>query len=44
MKEYLLMGAQLYVGDIDIRFENVVEIQISHRNEYEYLMTDNEEP
>ena len=36
--------SQLYVGDIDIRFENVVDIQISRRHEYEYLVIDNEEP
>ena len=36
--------SQLYVGDIKIRLENVSEIQISHKNEYKYLVTDNEEP
>ena len=34
--------SQLYVGDIDIRFENVSTRQISHRHEDEYLVTDNE--
>ena len=31
--------SQLYVGDIDIRFENVAESLISHNHEYEYLVT-----
>ena len=36
--------SQLCVGDIEIRFENVVAIQISHKHEDEYLVTNNEEP
>ena len=28
--------SQLYVGDIEIRFENVSAIQIYHSHEYEY--------
>ena len=36
--------SQLYVGDIEIRVENVAAIQISHKHEYEDLVTDNEEP
>ena len=36
--------SQLYVGDIDIKFENVVVSQISHENKYEYLVVANEEP
>ena len=28
--------SQLYVGDIEIRFENFSAIQISHSHEYEY--------
>ena len=46
MKEYLTTDgcSQLYVGDIEIKFENVSAIQIYHKNEYEYLVTDNEEP
>ena len=35
--------SQLYVGDIDIRFENVAAILISHKHEDEYLVIDNEE-
>ena len=35
--------SQLYVGDIDIRFENVVARLISHKHEDEYLVTNNEE-
>ena len=34
--------SQLYVGDIDIRFENFVARQIYHNHEDEYLVTDNE--
>ena len=34
--------SQLYVGDIDIRFENVAASLISHNNEDEYLVIDNE--
>ena len=34
---------QLYVGDIEIIFENVVVIKISHKHEDEDLVTDNEE-
>ena len=36
--------SQLYVGDIEIRFENVVARQSSHEHEDEYLVADNEEP
>ena len=36
--------SQLYVGDIEIRLENIAAIQSSHKNEYEYLVTENEEP
>ena len=36
--------SQLYVGDIDIIFENFVAIQSSHKHEDEYLVTDNEKP
>ena len=36
--------SQLYVGDIDIRFENVVARQIFHEHKDEYLVVDNEEP
>ena len=36
--------SQLYVGDIDIIFENVSASLIFHNNEDEYLVTDNEEP
>ena len=36
--------SQLYVGDIEIRLENVAAIQSSHKHEYEYLVTYNEEP
>ena len=36
--------SQLYVGDIEIRFENVAAIQISHEHKDEYLVADNEEP
>ena len=36
--------SQLYVGDKDIIYGNVVAIQISHEHEYEYLVADNEEP
>ena len=36
--------SQLYVGDIEIRFENVVARKISHKHEYEDLVTNNEEP
>ena len=36
--------SQLYVGDIEIRFENVVARQISHKNKYEDLVAANEEP
>ena len=35
--------SQLYVGDIEIRFENVVARQSSHEHEDEDLVTDNEE-
>ena len=35
--------SQLYVGDIEIKFENVSAIQISHEHKYEYLVADNEE-
>ena len=36
--------SQLYVGDIEIRFENIVGSQSSHEHEDEYLVKDNEEP
>ena len=36
--------SQIYVSDIDIRFEDVSAIQSSHKHEYEDLVTDNEEP
>ena len=36
--------SQLYVGDIDIIFENVAASQISHEHTDEYLVADNEEP
>ena len=36
--------SQIYVGDIEIRFENVVANQISLKHEDEYLVKDNEEP
>ena len=36
--------SQLYVGDVEIRFENVVAIQIYHDHKYEYLVSSNEEP
>ena len=36
--------SQLYVGDIEIRFENVDVSQIYHENKYEYLVATNEEP
>ena len=36
--------SQLYVGDIEIRFENIIAIQCSHKHEDEYLVTTNEEP
>ena len=36
--------SQLYVGDIEIKFENVVARQIYHKHEDEYLVIDNEEP
>ena len=32
--------SQLYVGDIEIKFENVSTIQISHKDEDEDLVTD----
>ena len=35
--------SQLYVGDIEIRFENVAASQISHEHKYEYLIEANEE-
>ena len=34
--------SQIYGGDIEIRFENVVANQISHENKYEYLVVANE--
>ena len=37
-------GSQLYVGDVEIRSENVSTIQISHEHKYEYLVAVNEEP
>ena len=36
--------SQLYVGDIEIRFESISVIQSSHKHEDEDLVTDNEEP
>ena len=36
--------SQLYVGDIEIKYENVDAIQISHENKYEDLLAENEEP
>ena len=36
--------SQLYVGDVEIRFENVAARKISHKHEDEYLAIDNEEP
>ena len=36
--------SQLYVGDIEIRFENFDEIQSYHNHEDEYILIDNEEP
>ena len=36
--------SQIYVGDIDIIFENVVARKIYHENKYEYLVVTNEEP
>ena len=30
--------SQIYVGDIEIRFEKVVAIQISHEHKDEYLV------
>ena len=35
--------SQLYVGDIEIRFENVVASQISHQHKYEYLVAGNQQ-
>ena len=35
--------SQIYVGDIEIRFENVLANQISHKHEDEYVVRDNEE-
>ena len=36
--------SQIYVGDIEIRLENVAAIESLHKHEDEYLVTDNEEP
>ena len=36
--------SQLYVGDIEIRFENIASSQISHEHKYEDLVAVNEEP
>ena len=36
--------SQIYVGDIDIMFENVVAIQSSHKHEDEDLVANKEEP
>ena len=36
--------SQLYVGDIEIRFENVVASQISHNHKDEELVEANEKP
>ena len=35
---------QIYVGDIEIKLENIASIQISHKHEDEYLVKTNEEP
>ena len=35
--------SQLYVGDIEIRFENVVSLQISHEHKDEDLVAAEEE-
>ena len=36
--------SQLYAGDIEIKFQNVVASQISHEHEDEDLVEDNKEP
>ena len=36
--------SKLYVGDIEIIFESVSARKSYHKNEYEYLVADNEEP
>ena len=36
--------SQLYVSDIEIKFENFVASQISHEHKYECLLETNEEP
>ena len=36
--------SQIYVGDIEIRFESVSAIHSSHNHEDEDLVKDNEEP
>ena len=36
--------SQLYVGDIELRFENVAAIKISHKPKDGHLVTDNEAP
>ena len=36
--------SQLYVGNIEIIFENVTASQISNDHKYEYLVAANEEP
>ena len=36
--------SQLYVGDIEIIYENVTAIQIYHEHKDEYLVATNEEP
>ena len=36
--------SKIYVGDIEIIFENVVELQSSDKHEDEYLVTDIEDP
>ena len=36
--------SKLYVGDIEIIFQNFVASQISHKHEDESLVIDNEEP
>ena len=43
VKEYLLMGAKIYVGDIEITFESVYAIQTSIKHENEYLVVVEEE-
>ena len=37
-------SSQLNFGDMEFRLENDVAIKTSPKHEYEYLVTDNEEP